>query len=812
MARDGSRREVLHASIQYGTLTVRPLQRYAALVIIPALLVFLLSGVAALLYQVVWQRMLVMFSGADVYSSTLIIAAFMAGLGLGNLTGGHLADRSSRRRNLMLFAGAELAIAAFSVVSRPLYYDLLYQRLGPYALPSAVTAVILFVSLLWPTFFMGMSLPLLARALTERIDRAASIVGALYGVNTLGAALGAVATTWWMLPQFGLDTSLRIGALLNVTCAAVVLPFVFPLPGDRPGTDEHTAPVATDAVTAPAPLAGHFTFAVWAAIYGLSGWLALSLEIVWFRLLGVMVKSTAFTFGTLLAVYLAGLGAGALVGSAFAARVRRPAVVFLGLQTAVGLAAALLLTCLVGVIDDATWFRTYFSGYEPLAVRDGVVRLRAFAASLVGAAARPESAPWDFVMLYFLLPVALIVPPTFLMGFSFPVLQRVVQTDLARLGRRVGLLLLANIAGSVVGTILTGWLLLDTLGTAGTLKMLAAFSSLFAMLGVGLLLRARRETAARRTVPVSAGAAVAGLVVLVLVLVALPDGETLWARLHGTPANQIVSGENATGVSVLRIDRGGLPPAVTVFVNGVGQSTIPYGGVHTALGMMPAFIHPNPKDVAVIGLGSGDTVFSMAGRPDIERIVAIEIIGPQLDTLTRLAARHPYGGLVGLLNDPRIDHISGDGRIFLMRTVQRFDIIEADALRPTSAYSGNLYSEEYFRLVRDRLRPNGLAATWAPTRRVHNAFVRVFPHVVGLPGMLLGSAEPIVIDERAIAARIADPRVRRHYASAGIDVEAMVAEHLATPGYIPPAFNRAALTDFNTDLFPRDEFDLSPRR
>jgi spermidine synthase len=214
----------------------------------------------------------------------------------------------------------------------------------------------------------------------------------------------------------------------------------------------------------------------------------------------------------------------------------------------------------------------------------------------------------------------------------------------------------------------------------------------------------------------------------------------------------------------------------------------------------------------VIGLGSGDTVYGVAGRPDLERIVSIEIIRPQLDTLRRYAALQPYGGVLGVLSDPRITHVAGDGRIFLMRAESRFDIIEADALRPSSAYAGNLYSEEYFRLVLSRLRQDGLAVTWAPTTRVRNAFIRVFPYVVGLPGMLLGSSAPVVIDHDGIAARIADPRVRAHFARAAIDVEALAREFLADPVYYGPEFDRTTLTDFNTDLFPRDEFDLSPAR
>jgi predicted membrane-bound spermidine synthase len=343
------------------------------------------------------------------------------------------------------------------------------------------------------------------------------------------------------------------------------------------------------------------------------------------------------------------------------------------------------------------------------------------------------------------------------------------------------------------------------------MQTLAVLSSIFILPGIGLLLT-RPITLGRGKFPVPVAASVVIAVVLFVVLVALPDSATVWARLHGTSRDRIIFGEDASGLSVLRLEPGGRQARTTVFVNGLGQSTLPYGEVHTALGMVPAFVHANPREVAIIGLGSGDTVYGAAGRPQIEKITCIEIVRPQLEGLKQLRGRHPYGGLLGLLEDRRIDHVSGDGRIYLMHSTRKFDIIEADALRPSSAYSGNLYSDAYFTLVRDRLRPKGLAATWSPSARVHNAFVRVFPYVVSLPGILLGSSDPIDLDREAVAQRLADPRVRDHYARAGIDAEQLMSFYLAGPGRYGPDFDRTALTDFNTDLFPRDEYDLETQR
>jgi predicted membrane-bound spermidine synthase len=509
--------------------------------------VFFLSGVAALIYQIVWQRLLVFFSGTDVYSSTLVVAAFMAGLGVGHLAGGHLADRSSRRTNLLLFAIAELAIAAFSLLSRPLYYDLLYVRLGPRAIPAPAMAGVLFASLLWPTFFMGVSLPLLARSFTENVERAASRVGALYGINTLGAAAGALITTWLLLPHLGLEGSVWIGAALNATCAVLVFRL---LPGRESSASPDIAPgdriAADDVPPHPETRVKSPAFAVWALVYGLSGFLALSLEIVWFRLLGVIVKSTAYTFGTLLAIYLAGVGLGSLAGMRYAGKFRRPAPLFLMLQASIGLSAALLFAGFVGLVEDLSWLRGYFAGYEPLDVLGNLRRLRL--RDLVEGRMVTEpgrTLPWEAVVLYFLVPASLIALPTFLMGFSFPVLQRVVQSDLTRLGRRVGLLLVANIVGSVAGTLLTGWVALNVLGVAGTMKALAVISGAFAVAAAWHVSSVGSWTVHRvwtARVVLAGGAAA----VIALAAVRVPGAATLWARLHGTRIDRIVFAEDAT--------------------------------------------------------------------------------------------------------------------------------------------------------------------------------------------------------------------------------------------------------------------------
>ena len=744
----------------------------------------------------IWQRLLTFFSGADVQSVTLIVAAFMAGLGFGSLAGGHLADRLSPRARTLAFAGSEAAIAAFAFASVPLLHDVLFLRLGALALPGPVVAGVLFLVLLWPTFFMGLSLPLLARALTDRAGRSAERIGALYGWNTLGAALGALVTVWVLARAVGFEGAVRVGAYVNLACAGGALLVAW---GQRTAPRGEAAPPAAPPGTPPADPEVRLGLPAWLAIYALSGFVALSLEILWFRVLGVVNKPSSFTFSTLLAIYLLGVGGGALVGRRWARRAPRPAATFFALQAGVGLYAGLSLGLLAWSLDRVPWLQplwAYLGDYETLALDEAVRSTLRLVRRGGDVAPFARDLAARFALVYVAVPAFLIGPPTLLMGMSFPFVQRVVQTDLERLGRRVGWLQAANIVGSTLGAGVTGLVLLHVLGSAGTLRLLVALAGLF-LVGYG---RVRWPQARGRATALAL--ALAGLAVA-----ASPSAPRLWARLHGTAPDRILFAEDGSGLSLLKEVEDGGQRETVVFVDGLGQSSLPYGGYHTVLGALPVMLHPEPESVAVIGLGSGDTLFGISGRPETRRIVCLEIVGPQLPTLLRLARTRPHPGLGETLTDGRVEHRVADGRSFLMRTAERFDVVEADALRPGSPYAGNLYSLEYFELLRSRLRPGGLGVTWSPTPRVRSTFLRAFPHVLAFGDTLVGSGRPIAFDPGPVRARMRDPYTVAHYARAGVDLEALLGEILDRgPRVIGPEAPRAPDAEINTDLFPRDEY------
>lgn len=731
---------------------------------------FCISGISALIYQVAWQRILALHSGVGIYSVALIVAAFLAGIGLGSYLGGVVTPRTPPRAALRAFALLELATGGFAAVSCFLYYDLLYLRFPSLYSNLALAGVCHFIALLLPTALMGMSLPYLVRATVRDPRTASRTVGFLYGLNVLGAGVGALITPWVLIRLFGVQGAIYIGALGNGLVGLVALALV-----TRQRVAEAPPPeLAVGLEAAGFEPAGRYPFGLWLTLYALSGFVALSLELLWFRVIDVAVKSTAFTFGTVLAVYLLGLGAGSLIGGPIAVVVKRPLRAFLMCQIALLLYAGLAVMLLVRLPADLPWYGGLVDYWG---------RADEFALGRV----------WEWrqlLTLYLFLPVALYGPSTILMGVSFGLLQRGVQDDRQSSGRKVGVLQAGNIAGNVMGSLVCGLLLLNLLGTMGALRVIIATGLVFVAVAVryyGMLPRF-----------LAPGAGLIGL------LLFLPSNDALWARLHGAGDGRPVFEEDATGVI------GIVPGAdhLRFSINGIGQSWLPFASlapIHGLLGLLPAVVHPAPRDVAVIGLGSGETAWAAACRPETTSVRVFEIAAPQQRALARVSGQGNLPALGRFLSDPRIDIVTADGRNRLALDERRYDLIEADALRPGSAYAGNLYSLEFFRLCAQRLKPGGLMCIWSPTPRVHRTFTEAFPHVLETWGgtVLIGSNEPIDVDVEAVLGRLATPEVT-DYLGADLAAEAVY----AVTALRPATATHADLAP-NLDLFPRDEF-LSP--
>ena len=718
---------------------------------------FFASGTAALIDQTVWQRMLGIFAGSDAVTAAIVVGAFLLGLGVGALVAGLGADRLSPRHAALAFAACELGIGLFALLSKPFLYDFVAGELGPLVRQRYLIFLVSFLGLLLPTFLMGCSLPLLSRAAVSGLAGAARRIGLLYGLNTLGAGVGALAGGWWLVGTIGFSGALVVAASLNLiaTLLAVLVAARLPRSASKQPTSANTG-LGTD----------RSLVIGWSLLVFVSGFVIVGLEVLWVRVLGALLQSNAYAFSSILAAFLVADGVGIVIGARLMERVRQPRTVFVLIQAvAVSVAALTLL---------ALYFALGHLGLD----------------TLVGADANRHRGPGLAVALT--LVVATVVPPSLLMGLSFPFVQMAVQRELSTVGRRVGLIQVANIVGNALGGLAVGLLMLQWVGTIGTMVVLG----LAAVLIVAVELRWARQKA-------PLGVALA-LVAVALLL--LPGNDRFWQAVHAVRSTDTAYvSEGRSGITVLRLRQDEGP----MYIGAFSQSNIPFASWHVLLGVLGPLVHPDPKDVLVIGVGAGGTPYSAGIRPETRRIRAVELVSPVFDVLAAYSAAHPRSAVAAMFADPRLEFVVGDGRHDIFVGARQYDLIQADAIYPESSMSGLLYSREFFQLVRAALKENGIFVLWAPTPRTINTFAAVFPQVVLVApfAALIGSNQPIPFDPARFAEAVRRPEAVAYLARAGTDASILPAMVAGVPRVIEPGTARN--TDINTDMHPRDEFYLT---
>ena len=726
---------------------------------------YFISGFNALLYQVAWQRMLGLFSGSDVRSVTIIVASYLLGLGLGNLLGGSVSDRLSNQKCVMVYGCCNLAIAAFALASRFLFYDLLFLRLQYLAQSLPVTLGIVFFSLLIPTVLMGISLPMLSKAVNRSAEGAASLIGWLYGFNTLGSGLGTLVSGWYIVGTLGYDKTVYLGALFSFTVgvSALILAARFS-PSNFP---HHQLEVATS------PLENKTqSLQSWYLLVFLSGFTAISWEIIWFRVLDIALQSNAYTYGHLLAFVLISSAIGSMIGAKAVAYIRQPKKVFLIIQGIISLYSAI-----------AIWgIGLYWQVHPGLRSDAGFINLNNLGA--------------EVLFKYLVIPGVITIVPSLLMGFYFPLVQQAVQQNYGEIGKRVGFIYLASILGNTLGSLLTGLVLIDILGTAGSIRLLVIIGICFLLLIRANLLKNLLITTL--------------ILLAVTTTVVFPNNKSLWAALHTVDPQayfQVVEDSTSVAAIAETNDRGKL------LASGQVQANFPYLHIHGLLGSTPALLHPNPEKIMIIGLGSGGTPHTVGVNPLTQKIKIIELLGAELPVLQQYAQRPAGKALKHLFQDPRYEIIVGDGRRELTMSQEKFDIIEADAIQPWRSRAGMLYSQEFFQQVQAHLKPGGFFVQWDVGAGAQQTMQSVFPYVVkvGMAGnlwILIGGNDPISFDKKQLLQRLAQPQVINFLQQAQIDPNKVRQD--VRQAYVRQFAPQAKKPQpYNSDLFPRGEYYLN---
>ena len=626
---------------------------YAARTVIFVLL--FTSGFTGLVYEVLWMKELGLLFGNTTYAVATTLASFFLGLAAGGYVWGR---RSNKVKNpLRTYALLEACVAGSALF----YFLLLAAYRGIYGplfeifenwqnffiiVKFALALGVLFP----PAFFMGGTLPMMSQHLVRRRDELGQTASALYAINTLGAVIGAYMAGFHLPPLIGFNRA-YLGAI--VLTLAVATAAFFASRRIQPSGVRDAEPVSATAEFLLSSRAVH-------TIAFLSGFVTLSLEVLWTRMFAQVLQNSVYTFSAILVLFLLCLALGALVASGLARLRLSPRLVVLGLA----MASALTVSATPFIFNSVT------GGLGEIGVGLGWHR---YIIQVFGAGG----------LVIFL--------PSLLLGTVLPYLIKLSESFCLGAGRTVGDLVAVNTVGAILGSLLAGFAFLDLFGIWNSILLMGGL-----YLTVFLFLPGLPHL--HRILPASG--------IILMLLVFHPSRLPL---VHADPANnesvlEVWQGSGATVAVVLQQES--LKIKVNNFYAVGGTGALKWEAWQSHL---PPLIHPKPRSVFFLGMGTGITAGAALSHP-VERVVVTEIV-PEVVT----AARNHFGPYTNnLFEDRRAKVVTEDGRNYLLGTNERYDVIVADLFMPWKAGIGTLYSLEHFAAAREKLDDVGVFVQWLP--------------------------------------------------------------------------------------------------
>jgi len=706
---------------------------------LPAIfLLFIGSGCAALVYEIVWFQLLQMVIGSSAVSLGILLGTFMGGMCLGSL----LMPRviSPRQHPMRVYAFLELGIGAFGLlilVVIPLVRGVYTAWAGTGTIGIILRAFAAGICLLPPTMLMGATLPAISRWV-KATPEGISWLGFFYGGNIAGGVVGSLLAGFYLLRVHDVLIATFAAAALNAAVALIALVLA-----------QRTSHVAeADAVKTTTTARGHLT--VYVAI-ALSGLTALGSEVIWTRILSLHFGATVYTFSLILAVFLVGLGIGSTTG-AMVARKPEPS------RQALGWCQLLLCAAMAW----AAYMNTESLPYWPI---------------------NPSiaSSPWYTLQLDLVRCFWVVLPGAILWGASFPIALAAVASEEQDAARLAGGVYAANTVGAIVGSLVTSFILVPWIGSSHSEQVLIVVSAISAL----MLLEPAYTSA-----PASPGSAkgwnLAGTAMLAAAMVA---AGMLARTVHELPGILVAYGRYApTRLNYADIIYTGEGLNASVAVSQLSNGVLNYhnaGKVQASsepqdmrlqrmLGHLTTLIPPNPRNIVVIGCGAGVTAGAVSIEPMLERetIAEIEPLVPKV--VSTYFAAHNFD----VVRNPKVRIHIDDARNFLQTTSEKFDAVTSDPLDPWVKGAAMLYTKEFFEEVKRHLNPGGAVTLFVQLYESNTAavkseiatFLDVFPNGVvwgntnegkGYDLVLLGTVDPVRIDVDAVQAKLQRPEYAR---------------------------------------------------
>jgi spermidine synthase len=760
------------------------------------------SGLCALAYQTTWLREFRLIFGASTPASAAVLAIFMGGLGLGSAVLGKRSER--KERPLAYYGKLELFIALSAALTPALVWLVRAayvglggtQALGSVA-GTALRLVLASLVLAMPTFLMGGTLPAAARAVETEADPRRRRLALLYGANTLGAVAGAGLATFFLLEHLGNRLTLWSACALNTAVALTALwlarrkvgpasrrplEFASKEQTEQPSSRHDAAGVTTQGAGGTPALRWSFILAA-AAIVGFAFFV---MEMVWFRLLTPLLGGSAFTFGLILAVALLGIGLGGLLYALLGAQ--RPATL-----TGFAFTCALEAVCL---------------GY-PFALGDRVAVLAALLRPLGTFEFYGHVVAWTVVTALVVLPAAVVA------GFQFPLLIGLLGRGAREVGRHTGLAYAWNTVGAIVGALAGGFGILPWLTAPGTWRMVVGL--LVALAGTALL-AVGRESARGMTPGAWTGAVgrwvpTLAMGILALLCVRATGPTAVWR--HSPIGAGRVAWESFSSRNALRdwaqSTRGAIAwqadgretsvaldeeAAYTFLVDGKSDGNARIDApTQVMAGMIGAILHPEPRRVFVVGLGTGSTAGWLGAIPTIERVDVAELEPAILKVAEACAPVN-----AGVLSNPRVKVLLGDGRELLLTARQSYDLVVSEPSNLYRAGVASLYTTDFYRAARRKLAEGGLFVQWvqgyetdlATLQTVYRTLTTVFPHVESWHSkevdlVFVASLRPLTYDVARLRQRVQEPTYRQALEKAwrATNLEGFLARYVANAAFAP---------------------------
>jgi spermidine synthase len=696
------------------------------------LLLFVASGCAALIYENVWFQLLQLVIGSSAVSLGVLLGTFMGGMCLGSL----LLPRyvSPHHHPLKIYAYLEISIGIIGLLlffGMPLISGLYTAWAGSGAVSIFLRAIAAAICLLPPTMLMGATLPAMSRWV-ETTPEGVSWLGFFYGGNTVGAVIGSLLAGFYLLRVYDMAVATYVAVAFNVLVAVIALLIARVAP--------HEAVAGIRERARPAP--GSWT--IYVAI-GLSGMTALAAEVIWTRMLSLLLGATAYTFSLILAVFLFGIGIGSSLGSALARSIERP-------RLALGWTQMLLC----GAIAWAAYMLALSLPYWPIDPSLSLSPAYNFQLDLARG-------------LWVLLPSAI------LWGASFPLALAAVASKGQDPGRLVGGVYAANTVGAIVGAVAGSLLLVTWLGSQAAQQALIIISGLSALLVLEPIPSGsetgRPRSAFAGSVPIVLAAVAAAL--LARNVPEIPKVLVAYGRYAATRVTQpmeiVYMGEgwNAS-VAVSR-----LPGGVLNYHNAgkVQASSEPQDmRLQRMLGHFTTLIPKHQQRVLVIGCGAGVTAGAVSIEPRLQQLTIAEIEPLVPKVVSTYFSEHNFD----VVRNPKTRLELDDARHYLLTTDEKFDAITSDPLDPWVKGAAMLYTEEFFSIVKDHLNPGGVVTLFVQLYESNTdavkseiaTFMRAFPNGIvwgntqdgrGYDLVLLGQVEPLQIDVDEIQKKLSSP-------------------------------------------------------